>query len=139
VNRFNLNRTGKRFLRSWATYPLRRMKYKYMNKILWALIFVIIALLVVLGNVLKPEAAEVTTTAVFEADTSGLNAIAAAISEQAARIDEYVDTINVSDVNDTMGRMSAMMNAPFDGAPVIIFIALGFVLVVIVGKKVLAR
>ena len=132
-----MNRTTKRFVRRWAMYPVRSMMYKHSKKIIWAVLALGAALLLALLGAVPSHAADPTTS--FEPDTSGLNEIAAAISEQASRIDEYVDNINVSDVADSVDKLSGLMNAPFDGAPVIIMVALAFVMVVIVGKKVLAR
>lgn len=134
-----MNRKSKRFLRNWAMYPVRRVMYRHINKILCVAIAAIIALIVVLGNTILPKAADVTTTAAFEADTSGFNKIAEVISSNAQVIHSFVDSIDVSEVSSLASDVNVLINSSMSGAPVIIVVVLIFFVVFFVMRKVIGR
>jgi len=108
-----------------------------------AVLLLLLAALLALGTgyfgSVKALAAEATTIPNPELDTSALNAIAAAISSNAAVIQDYVDTIDVSEVKGMMDNMSEFVNAPFAAAPAIVFVVLGFVMIMMVVRKVIGR
>ena len=127
-----ITRSSKKFIRRWASYPLRSLMYRHSKKIILILLAVIAFLAVM---VLKPEAAETLP----EMNTQALGEVAAAISENAAVVQSFADGINVTEVVSMMEGMREFMDAPFGGAPGIVMVVLLFVMVFIVLRKVLGR
>jgi len=119
-----------RFVRRMVTSQLRYVFRKHGLKIILVLLLAVAALLVL--N-LQAQAAGP------EPDTQALNEVAAAISENAQVIQDYVDSIDVAEIRGIMDDMSEYVNAPLAGAPTIVIVVLGFVMIMMVVRKVIGR
>ena len=74
-----------------------------------------------------------------EPATSERAAVAAAISENAAAIDTFVDNIDVGEISSAMASSNELITDFFSGAPAIVFVILGFLMVLLVLRKVIGR
>ena len=127
-----LPKSTKKFVKRWASYPLRSLMYRHSKKIILVLLAVIAALLML---VLKPEAAGVTV----EANTDALNDVAAAISSNAQVINDYADSIDISEVSSMAADVNQLVDAAIGGMPMIVVAVIIFAVAVIVFRKVIGR